>query len=179
MLGNIYKIDMASTSFLAHIVPHTLQFDHIFSFFSLEGISFFVWIFFTLLFLFWRVKEYKKIIFYFLISFSLTWILVNTVIKNIVRRERPWIAKQLDITVCPNDFSFPSGHASSAFAGATVFAYYDKKRRLFYFTLAALISYSRIYLYCHYLLDVSFGALLGYAISKIILLKIPYKKFWA
>ncbi|MFA6513419.1 MAG: phosphatase PAP2 family protein, partial [Patescibacteria group bacterium] len=53
---------------------------------------------------------------------------------------------------------------------ATILAYFDKKRRWFYYIIAVLISYSRIYLGCHYFLDVVAGTILGFVISKIILL---------
>lgn len=175
MIELVNLLDTRGTSFLSQLFPHNRFFDHLFAFFSLEGMSFYIWIFATLCFLLWRVKEYKKIIFYFLISFSLTWILVNSIIKNVVRRDRPWIAQNLDITICPNDFSFPSGHASSAFVGATVFAYFDKKRRIFYYLIAIMISYSRMYLSCHYLMDVTIGALIGYLISRTAIRYIPYK----
>mgnify|MGYP000387859437 CR=1 FL=1 len=175
MIEIVNLLDTRGTSFLSLLFPHNRFFDHLFAFFSLDGISFYLWIFVTLCFLVWKIKDYKKIIFYFLISFSLTWILVNSIIKNVVRRDRPWIAQNLDITICPNDFSFPSGHASSAFAGASIFASFDKKRRIFYYVIAIIISYSRIYLSCHYLMDVTIGALIGYLISRATVIYIPYR----
>lgn len=72
--------------------------------------------------------------------------------------------------ICPADFSFPSAHASTAFAAAAVLTYFDRKRRWFYYLVAILISFSRVYLGCHYFLDIFFGALLGYAVSKLVLL---------
>ncbi|EKE14348.1 MAG: hypothetical protein ACD_12C00559G0006, partial [uncultured bacterium] len=61
----------------------------------------------------------------------------------------------------------------TAFAAATVLAYFDKKRRWFYYSAALLISYSRIYLGCHYFFDVIIGALIGFLISKLVVRFLP------
>lgn len=175
MLGPLYQLDHKATTFLANIFPHTSVFDALFAFFSLEGLSIFVWAIVLLGLILWRNNHAKALVFYFFLSFGITWLLVNVVIKNVVQRDRPWVAQRLDTTVCPNDFSFPSGHASGAFAGAAVFACYDKKRRFMYYAVALLIAYSRVYLYCHYLFDIMTGALLGYIISTATLTWIPYR----
>ncbi len=60
-------------------------------------------------------------------------------------------------------FSFPSGHTTTAFAVATVLAIFnkDKKKSLWLLVAAALVGFSRIYLAQHFLLDVISGAILG------------------
>ena len=61
----------------------------------------------------------------------------------------------------PTDFSFPSGHTSASFA--VVSALFFRKERLWIPAgiLAALIAFSRLYLYVHYPTDVLAGALIG------------------
>lgn len=120
-------------------------------------------------------KFETRFIIYFLVSFIITGYVVNSVLKNVFNRPRPWVAQQLNTVVCPTDFSFPSTHASSAFAGAAIMSAYDKKRRFVYYGIAFLISLSRIYLMCHYFLDVTFGALIGYVISNLVLLERSYR----
>ncbi|CAN5229816.1 phosphatase PAP2 family protein [soil metagenome] len=176
MLEQIISTDQTVTSFLAGILPHNSIFDTIFTFFSLNGISVYIWLFLLVGIIIWQRKYYRELVVFFILSFTITWIFVSVVVKNIVQRDRPWVVQNVDTTICPKDFSFPSGHASSAFAGATVFAYYDKKRRWLYYPLAILVAYSRIYLYCHYFLDVSIGALIGYLISRATLALLPYRK---
>lgn len=99
------------------------------------------------------------------ISFSF---LVTTVLKLLFRLPRPSYLI-LDTKYCPVDFSFPSGHASTSFAAAFMLAHFDPKRKWLYFSLAALISYSRLYLNCHHVVDVVVGAVLGTIVSAVVL----------
>ena len=105
-----------------------------------------------------------------------------TVLKLIFARPRPFLQFGTSIinaplsNACPTDFSFPSGHATIAVGVAVVLAQTDKKRRVFYYVLAFLICLSRIYLQCHYLSDVVFGALLGYGIALGVIKSINLKK---
>jgi len=177
MISAIFQFDQAITARLSSLLPHNAFFDTFFSFFSLLGLTMIVWI--ILFFVFWRNEQKDKTHHHFFLafvtSFSITSVLVNIVIKNIAHRTRPWIEQGLLETFCPSDFSFPSGHAAGAFAGAVIFAYFDKKRAWIYYFIAFLISFSRIYLSCHYLLDVIFGALIGYTIGVLsikILMKV-------
>ncbi|MFM9909596.1 MAG: phosphatase PAP2 family protein [Chitinophagaceae bacterium] len=69
--------------------------------------------------------------------------------------------------------SFPSGHTTTAFAVATILAFYSTNTRVavFYLLLALLVGYSRIYLGHHFLEDVLAGAVLG-LISSCLVLKL-------
>ena len=58
-------------------------------------------------------------------------------------------------------FSFPSGHAISSFSSATVILLYSKKLGIPAIILAALICFTRLYLYVHFPSDVICGALFG------------------
>ena len=173
MLEKLIYFDIVITNFLKNLLPHHHFFDLFFSFFSLKGNAIFVWILVIIIALFLEEKKHpgiskndKKFIIVFTLSFLTTAFLVNYPLKNFFHRPRP---NQLISTTCPTDFSFPSGHAATAFAAATVLTFFDKKRRFFYSTIAFLIAYSRIYLGCHYFLDVLAGGVVGIIISKIIL----------
>ena len=63
--------------------------------------------------------------------------------------------------------SFPSGHATAAFAVATVESDWHPREAPFWLLGAALISASRVRLHRHNLWDVAAGALLGYGISRL------------
>ena len=79
-------------------------------------------------------------------------------IKVWIERPRPVLPA---LMLRPESFAFPSGHASSSFACATVLAAYAPRWRVPLFVLAALIGWSRIYVAAHYPLDVLVGAVLG------------------
>ena len=63
--------------------------------------------------------------------------------------------------------SFPSGHATAAFAAATVEGRLHPKQAPFWYLGATLISYSRVRLHRHYERDVVAGALLGYGTARL------------
>lgn len=168
----LLALDAKLTTLLFGIVPHSSFFDAFFSFLSLRG-GFAVWgIVLILLLILFEEKRNHVFLLYFIGGCSVTFLLVNNVMKNLFMRARPFLNDG-----CPKDFSFPSTHTATAFAAAAILSYFDKKRTGLYYFLAFLISYSRIYLGCHYLLDVVFGGLTGYLIVKIILFaKLAYRK---
>lgn len=187
----VLNFDSILTSFLQKLVPHSLFFNYFFTFFSLKGSSILIWILVIIGVTILEErknpgisKRDKKFIVIFLISFLLTFLITDIVLKNIFLRPRPnimfgsgnptptpikLIQPTRPILTCPLDFSFPSAHAATAFAAATVLTFFDKKRRWFYYLIAILICYSRIYLGCHYFFDVGIGGILGFLISSLII----------
>lgn len=170
MVETIIGADYAFTSWIVSVFPRSPLLDSIFTFLSLEGLTVVVWGIILFLSISWEEYHHHTFITYFLLSFGITSFLVNIVYKSIVQRVRPWMMWNIADTHCPLNFSFPSGHAAGAFAGAVVFAHFDPKHASLYYLLAFLISFSRIYLYCHFSLDVIVGGLIGYGIGKILLL---------
>ena len=167
MISSILNLDAGWTGFLYRLVPHNSFMNAFFLFFSQRGESIFIWVLFLLFLIIFEERRDKKFVVYFILSFIISGLLVNVVVKNIVKRPRP--VQTFASSSCPKDFSFPSGHAAAAFASAVIFSFFDKKRKYFYFGIAMLIAYSRIYLHCHYLFDVLGGAAFGSCISYLIL----------
>ena len=100
-----------------------------------------------------------------LAGLALEVICCNLVLKPLIAWVHPCdvnTAVQL-LVARPDDFSFPSGHTGASFAAVT--ALYAGGNRLWIpaLLLAALISFSRLYLYVHYPTDVLAGILLGAA----------------
>lgn len=62
--------------------------------------------------------------------------------------------------------SFPSGHATAAFAVATVESHFHPRQAVFWYAGAALIADSRVRLHRHHTHDVLAGAALGYLTAR-------------
>jgi undecaprenyl-diphosphatase len=69
----------------------------------------------------------------------------------------------------PHDASFPSGHAATSFACATVLSFFAPRLAPGFVALACAIAYSRLYVAVHYPLDVVGGALLGALVGLAVL----------
>lgn len=90
----------------------------------------------------------------------------NMGLKNLFARTRPYDMVEVELLVAKlHDFSFPSGHTLVSFEAATALWYYHRKWGIAAFVLAALIAYSRLYLFVHYPTDVLAGAVLGIGIG--------------
>ena len=63
--------------------------------------------------------------------------------------------------------SFPSGHATVAFAAATMASHFRPNQSVLWFTGATLIALSRVKLKRHYIQDVVAGAALGYGVARL------------
>jgi undecaprenyl-diphosphatase len=95
---------------------------------------------------------------------------VDYVMKPLVRRDRPFTSIPATVVIDkrPKDASFPSGHAGNAFAAAGVLARAVPALQIAWWTLAALIAYSRVYVGVHYPLDVLAGAALGLGVATAL-----------
>jgi undecaprenyl-diphosphatase len=65
------------------------------------------------------------------------------------------------LVAVPHSPSFPSGHAASSFACATILCAVAPRAAPAFLLLAAAIAYSRLYVGVHWPLDVAAGAALG------------------
>jgi membrane-associated phospholipid phosphatase len=90
-------------------------------------------------------------------------------LKDIVQRTRPNHAHIAGLRVLENEnsYSFPSGHATGAFAFATslTLAYPKWYVAVPAYAFAGLVAYSRPYLGVHYPSDILAGAVIGSGVS--------------
>ncbi len=86
----------------------------------------------------------------------------NLIIKNVVKRNRPFFHKNYKLLIKqPWDYSFPSGHTLSSFAAATVITTMNRNMGFLAIGYACLIALSRLYLRVHFFTDVFFSMVLG------------------
>ena len=111
-----------------------------------------------------KYSKIKEGIMIFLITFLLSYS-VSKYLKLVFKIPRPCKG----LPNCPANYSFPSTHATVAFALATSFSFLIKRYRLLLFLAAALITAQRVYLGFHTLKDVAFGSLLGFAIGLVVM----------
>ncbi len=73
--------------------------------------------------------------------------------------------------------SFPSGHTATAFNVFLMMALMIKNNilKLFFFIIAALVAYSRVYISQHFLIDITAGSVIG--VSIVVLTWIWFERF--
>jgi undecaprenyl-diphosphatase len=84
-------------------------------------------------------------------------------LKPLINRTRPYIAYNMPILIPPpRGPSFPSSHSAVAFAAAwAYFITQEGRERWIPVVLAALVAFSRLYLFVHYPSDVVVGIVTG------------------
>lgn len=105
----------------------------------------------------------RKIGFAVLLTLAMGFLVGNLFLKNLVARERPcWLDPTVQLLIkSPKDFSFPSGHSLASFGASVSIFFYDRKWGIIAILLAAIIGFSRLYLFVHFPTDVLAGLLLG------------------
>jgi undecaprenyl-diphosphatase len=148
-------------------LPHNVMFDVLAQFFSGIGQWGVIW-FIIAVVLFFREEERDH--WFFLpttLAIGLGIVVSELFLKWIIARPRPTEAIGAIIRTFPGNYSFPSTHATIAWAMAFVLSREEPKFTFWFYLLATLISLSRIYLGVHYPTDVFGGALLGLGIGWI------------
>ena len=117
-------------------------------------------------------KKHRKMGLQLLLSMLGTLILGNLIIKNLVARPRPC---DIDAAVTllisrPHGHSFPSGHSINSMAAAVALFLNNKKIGVPAIIIAALIGFSRLYLFVHFPTDV----LAGFVIAVLVAIGVDW-----
>lgn len=175
MLEIIKQQDRNLFIFLNHL-PHNNISDSFFAIVSGIGKWGLIWIVIAIALFIWEEKKNKPKLVALFIAFVLSVISVEIILKNLVRRLRPELVIPFTIIVGSKSgsYSFPSGHATIAFAAAYVLGQHHRRMKWIYYLLAILIAFSRIYVGEHYPVDVIAGSLLGLLIGVISIKSADY-----
>lgn len=121
-------------------------------------------------FLYFKKRDKKEAL-TTLLAILIAAVLANLVIKNIFMRPRPFqVYPYVDLLIqAPLGYSFPSGHTAASFAAALVLQHFYPKKAVWFWGLACIIAFSRIFLFVHFPTDVLAGCIIGMACGLLAL----------
>ena len=124
----------------------------------------------------WVVSPARRMaVWRLLLAIGLAGLITDGIVKPLVGRTRPYVnhPEYRELLPPPKDHSFPSGHASTAAAGALSFARILPATAVPAAALALLIGTSRIALGVHFPLDVIAGFAIGYLSARFAFARPP------
>ena len=115
------------------------------------------------------------------IAYMAVYLLGQIVLKQLISRPRPCQIDQAFalLVARPSSSSFPSTHSAWAFGAATAIFMRHRKLGAAAYAVAALIAFSRLYMFLHFPTDVLFGMALGIALGVLAsrITKALWKRF--
>lgn len=132
------------------------------------------------------IPKYRKAGFSMALALMMGLVICNLTLKPLVARMRPYdyqlavFGKNISLLIAaPHDYSFPSGHTIASFEGAMALLLHNRKLGIPAMVLAALIAFSRLYLYVHYPTDVLVSIVLGigFAVLAAFLVEKGYSRW--
>ena len=116
-----------------------------------------------------------------LIAYLAVYLLGQIVLKQLISRPRPCQIDQAFamLVARSSSSSFPSTHSAWAFGAATAIFMRHRKLGAAAYAVAALIAFSRMYMFLHFPTDVLFGTALGIALGVLAhwITKALWKRF--
>jgi undecaprenyl-diphosphatase len=168
MFPIIQQFDDTLLYFIAEHL-HTPFVDRLMIFITSLGNSSLVWLSTALILVLSQKNRKWGIILTLALIFEL--LLCDGILKPLVARERPFtrLTGYPELIRAPLSYSFPSGHTMSSFTAAVILFARERKSGSIFLILAALIGFSRLYLFVHYPTDVLGGIVLGIALALMTL----------
>ena len=125
------------------------------------------------------VRRWRRVGVLLIAALAFTFVCNDLVIKPLVARPRPFLDHpELFLLIePPSSWSFPSGHSASSFSAAAVLLWEGRRPwGIAALVLAALIAFSRAFLFVHYPSDILIGSLIGFALGSLCVLLA--RRFW-
>ncbi len=123
---------------------------------------------------FLAIKDWEKAIVIVIVSLLAVGLGDPTanILKHLFHRIRPChVIQGVHLLAgCTDSFSFPSNHATNAFAVCLALGMFNRKVLWFSIPLAAAVSISRLYVGVHYPGDVIFGGIWGFACLMVVII---------
>lgn len=133
------------------------------------------WVIIAIVALLLLFKKTRKLGIYALITVGVTYLFNDFILKNIVKRERPFVANPEFLNMLelagyevPDGYSMASGHSAVAMCLAVSIFLFHKKSGSGAIILAFLVGVSRMMLCVHYFTDVLAGFGLGIIFAIMI-----------
>jgi undecaprenyl-diphosphatase len=167
VLTSLLELDAALRGWFASV--QTPWLDHVAWALSVAGQAGWIWLLLGLALAAGHPRRFDRF-WQLCLAILLAYVAVDLVLKPYFARSRPFdvIADVRVFGARPSTFSFPSGHAASAFAGAFVTSLMVARGAWALWLLAVAITASRVYLGVHYPLDVMGGAITGTAVAAFV-----------
>jgi undecaprenyl-diphosphatase len=120
--------------------------------------------------LIWGGRTGRIVVVVLILAVALSDQFSSFVIKPLVDRLRPCrVLEGVRLLVdCGSGRSFPSSHAVNMFAAAAVLAFGYPRLRWAFYSFAAVIAFSRVYVGVHYPSDIAGGACIGLLIGLLM-----------
>jgi undecaprenyl-diphosphatase len=168
MAGFLQTVDENILFFIqAHMKSPAL--DQAMVFITSLGNAGLLWI--TIAFIILFNKKYQKCGIGMFLAIFLSNYLGENILKPFFGRVRPCnIFMEIPLLIeAPHSPSFPSGHTMVGFASATILFYFNRKLGLAGYCIAAMIGFSRLYLFVHYPTDILGGIIFGVLCAFLVL----------
>ena len=163
-METLLALDRAIFLFVNHW-PHSALTDALAL--TLSGIGRWGLIWFVISIILFAREEERDHWFFFpmIVAGVISGFLSEFLLKFLVARPRPTPLMGAMVVSPMGNYSFPSTHATLAFAFAYILSREEPRLRVWFYLLAVLIALSRMYLGVHYFSDVLAGAILGHGIG--------------